>query len=215
MIIIIGIDGFYIGKIGGLKMELLLKDSRTRDNLMRAFAGESQARNRYIFGGEAARKKNLYIIQSVFEYTANQEVAHAKVYYDLLKEFSGNNISVDGNYPVNIDSSIVNLLRAAEHNEYQEYEHEYFNFGKIAREEGFEKVAATFEIIAKIEKTHGDRFRNFADLLEEGRLFKLNEEVEWICLNCGHIHTGKTAPNICPVCSHNQGYFKEKINLFF
>lgn len=188
-------------------MDQLLKNSKTKDNLMRAFAGESQARNRYMFGAEIARNQGLYIIQSVFEYTANQEVAHAKVYYDLLNEFSGENIMVDGNYPVNIDKSIVKLLRSAEHNEYQEYEHEYSNFSKIAKEEGFEKIANTFDTIANIEKTHGDRFRNFADLLEDGKLFKLDKEKEWICLNCGHIHKGKAAPNLCPVCSHNQGYF--------
>lgn len=191
-------------------MSILLKDSKTKDNLMRSFAGESQARNRYLFSASKAQKDNLYVISQVFNYTADQERAHAKVFYNFLKELSGKSIEVDGKYPIDLYDTTLELLRAAQHNEYEEYEHEYATFGKIAREEGFITIANTFEMIAKIEKTHGDRFGRFADMLEQDKLFKSDTEVEWICLNCGHIHKGLSAPLLCPACKHNQGFFMLK-----
>lgn len=188
-------------------MSILLKDSQTKDNLMRSFAGESQARNRYVFSAGEAKKQKLHVVEAVFNYTADQERSHAKVFYDFLKELAGTNILVDGNYPVDHFSDVAQLLRAAQHNEYQEFEHEYASFGKIAREEGFIQIATAFEMIGEIEKTHGDRFGKFAELLEQDKLFKSDTEVEWLCLNCGHIHRGTNAPLVCPVCKHNQGFF--------
>lgn len=183
------------------------KNSQTRDNLMRAFAGESQARNRYTFAAEKAKEQKLYVIQAVFEYTADQERAHAKVYYDHLKELSGENIVVDGGYPVDIYSTILEDLKAAHHNEYEEYEDVYVKFAEIAEEEGFKAAANSFRKIAEIEKTHGDRFEKFAKYIEEGKLFLNDEKTQWLCLNCGNIHNGKEAPKVCPVCSYPQGYF--------
>ncbi|MEG0843463.1 MAG: rubrerythrin family protein [Romboutsia sp.] len=188
-------------------MSLLLKDSKTKDNLMRAFAGESQARNRYTFGASQAKNQNLALIEQAFIYTADQEKAHAKIFYNHLKELSGETIHIDGGYPVEIFDNIVQTLRAAQHDEYEEWGEVYKSFGETAREEGFVAVANSFEKIALIEKTHGDRFGDFAEKIESGILFKCNKETQWICLNCGHIHTGTDAPKACPVCSHPQGYF--------
>lgn len=186
---------------------MLLKDSKTKDNLMRAFAGESQARNRYTFAACQARKNNLYVIEKIFTFTADQERAHAKAYYDLLKDMAGENISVDGSYPVDIHDDIVKLLRSAQHNEYEEHEIVYPAFAKTAEEEGFTKIATMFKMIAAIEKTHGDRFGRFADLIEQGKLFKSETETYWMCLNCGQIFKTKNLPQQCPVCEYHQGYF--------
>lgn len=184
-----------------------LKDSQTRFNLMRAFAGESQARNRYTFGASQAKGQKLAVIERVFTYTADQERAHAKVFYDHLKELSGETIHIDGGYPVEIFDNIGQTLRAVQHDEYQEWEEVYKNFANIAREEGFLAVANSFDMISRIEKIHGDRFGDFAEKVENNTLFKSDNEEKWICLNCGHVHTGKEAPGVCPVCQHPQGYF--------
>lgn len=188
-------------------MSVAFKDSLTKDNLMRAFAGESQARNRYVFAASQAKKQKLHVVEAVFNFTAAQEKEHAEIYYNLLSELSGENICVDGKYPVDIYPDAVQLLRAVQHNEYQEYEREYAAFAKIAKEEGFDRAAAAFHMIAAIEKTHGDRFGRYAELLEQGKLFIADVETKWMCLNCGHIHSGKNAPEVCPVCDHNQGFF--------
>ncbi len=184
-----------------------LKDSQTKFNLMRGFAGESQARNRYTFGASQAKKEKLALIEKAFLYTADQERAHAKVFYNHLKELSGENIQIDARYPVEIFDNIVQTLRAAQHDEYQEWEQVYKSFANTAREEGFMSVANSFSQIAEIEKVHGDRFGDFAQQLENGSLFKSEKEEKWICLNCGHVHTSSEAPKACPVCHHPQGYF--------
>ena len=146
-------------------MSIAFEKSETHRNLLRAFAGESQARNRYTFAAGLAKKQNLQVIEQVFLFTADQERAHAKVYYDLLESLSGKNIQIDGTYPVDIFPGVLEHLRAAQHNEYQEWEHDYAHFADVAREEGFSEIAKTFDMIADIEKVHGDRFGRFADLL--------------------------------------------------
>ena len=181
--------------------------SETLQNLMRAFAGESQARNRYTFAASLARAKGMPVISRVFEFTAEQERAHAKVFYDLMKSEAPTTIAIDGTYPVDIYPNVLGHLQAARHNEYQEWEHDYANFSRIAYEEGFEVIGKQFEMIAGIEKTHGDRFGRFAELLERGELFEQREETTWICLNCGQIIHASAAPGECPVCRHGQGYF--------
>ena len=188
-------------------MSVAFDQSQTRLNLMRAFAGESQARNRYTFAAGLARKKNLYVLESVFTFTADQEKAHAKVFYNLLEQVSGQSLQVDGTYPVELFPDILDHLRSAQHNEYQEYSHDYAGFAKTAREEGFPEIAHIFTMIAGIEKIHGDRFGQFAQLMEQDRLFVSDAEVKWMCLNCGHVFTGTEAPRLCPVCQHDQGYF--------
>ena len=182
--------------------------SQTRENLMRSFAGESQARNRYTMAAEAARKEKLEVVARVFEFTADQEKAHAKVFYDLLLPSAGQNITIDGNYPIDLSDKTVDLLKAARHNEYQEFEHDYAAFAEIAHKEGFDLIGGQFELIAKIEKTHGDRFGLFADWLEQGKLFgEDNHQTVWMCLNCGEIITASMAPQTCPVCRHGQDFF--------
>ena len=184
-----------------------LKGSKTEQNLWTAFAGESQARNRYTFAADLARQQNLQVIEQVFRFTANQERAHAKVFYNLLQSVSGENLRIDGTYPVELYPELLQHLRSAQHNEYQEWDHDYKGFAKAAKEEGFEEISHTFSMISEIEKTHGDRFGRFADLLEQGKLFVSDVEVKWMCLNCGQIIDATMAPAVCPVCKHPQGYF--------
>jgi rubrerythrin len=183
------------------------KNSQTKDNLMRAFAGESQARNRYTFAASIAKKQHQHIIEGVFRFTADQEKEHAEIFYNHLKEMAGENIRIDAAYPVDIEEDLAKLLRAAQHNEYEEYDPVYKSFGDIAKQEGFPKIAASFHMIAAIEKTHGDRFARFAQLIEDKKLYVSDVETGFICLNCGHVHWGKEAPKECPVCKHDQGYF--------
>lgn len=182
-------------------------NSETHMNLMRAFAGESQARNRYVFAAEQAEEKGLHVIKLVFAYTASQEEAHAKVFYDHLRELAGENIQIDGAYPVDISDSLEELLQKARHNEYEEHDNIYKAFGDKALEEGYPVIASTFFKIAGIEKIHGDRFAAFLEDMKNGRLFVSEVEEEWICLNCGFVFKGKNAPKSCPVCYHEQGYF--------
>lgn len=188
-------------------MSVIFTESRTKENLMRAFAGESQARNRYTFAASQAKKENLYAVSEIFLYTANQEKEHAKIFYDLLKEMSGQNIKIDGSYPVDIYSNTAQLLRAAQHNEFEEYDDAYKNFSEIAKEEGFLQIAQTFKQIAEIEKIHGERFGAIAELLENNKMYARIDGGKWMCLNCGHIYEGTDVPPVCPVCKHNKGYF--------
>ena len=188
-------------------MSVDFQKSETRENLMRAFAGESQARNRYTFAAWQARRQQLPVIEAVFGFTAEQERAHAKIFYDHLKPLAGTTIHVDGGYPVDLSAGVSDLLKAARHNEYEEHDLVYRTFGDIAREEGFSAIAASFRNIAAIEKTHGDRFGGFARLLDEGLLFSSETEEALLCLNCGHIYTGCEVPSRCPVCQEEQGYF--------
>lgn len=188
-------------------MSVKFEESQTKDNLMRAFAGESQARNRYMFGADFAKKEKLPVIQAIFTFTANQEQQHAKIFYDHLKDLAGQTIVVDGGYPVDIYEDVSKLLRAAQHNEYEEHDPIYKKFGDIAKEEGFAAAASSFHMIAEIEKTHGDRFGRFAEYMEKNQLFISDTETGWVCLKCGNVYTGKEAPKVCPVCKHEQGYF--------
>ena len=191
-------------------MAVLFSESKTKQNLMRAFAGEGQARNRYTFAAEQARKEGKHAIADIFLYTADQERAHAGRYYELLKEASGTNIFIDGSYPVDETKTLVQLLRAAEHNEQEEAKDVYPAFADVAKQEGFFEVAATFQQIAEIEAAHSQRFRKIADSLENNTFYMCENTdgtKKWICTNCGHIHEGKEAPALCPVCKHPQGYF--------
>ena len=184
-----------------------LKGSKTYENLMRAFAGESQARNRYNIASAAAKKEGFHVVGAVFDYTADQERAHAKVFYQKLKDFSGDNINISGAYPVDLYDDTVKSLRAAQHNELEEWDEVYKSFGDIAREEGFTEAAHLFKSIANIEKTHADRFGKLADEIENRSIFRKEIEIAWMCTVCGNIHIGKEAPGICNVCQHPQGFY--------
>lgn len=188
-------------------MSVSFNESKTKINLLKAFAGESQARNRYTFAADYAKKNNMYVIEAVFKFTAEQERAHAKVFYDFLKEFSGNNIEINGTYPIDIYDDVLKLLRAGQHNEYEEHDLVYKDFGDVANEEGFTNIGTAFHNIAEIEKIHGDRFGDLADLLEQNKLFVSDVKTKWMCLNCGFVFEGTAVPEKCPVCSHDKGYF--------
>lgn len=188
-------------------MSVPFAESKTKENLMKAFAGESQARNRYTFAASQAKKENLYAVGEVFSYTAGQEKEHGELFYNYLKECSGENIEIEGTYPVDVYDNTVKLLRSGQHNEYEEHDDLYQHFGDVAKEEGFTQIAETFYKIAKIEKTHGDRFGYLAELIENNKLYTDDTKKKWVCLNCGHVHEGTEVPAKCPVCQHDKGYF--------
>ncbi len=188
-------------------MAVAFKDSETKDNLMRAFAGESQARNRYTFAAGQAEKENLYVVQAVFQFTADQEKEHAEIFYNHLSQLAGETIHVDGGYPVDITDNVCKLLRMAQHNEYEEHDPVYKAFGDKAMEEGFLEVAGSFYNIAEIEKMHGDRFGRLAEWIEQEKLFVSDVKTGWMCLNCGFVFEGVKVPEQCPVCQHDKGYF--------
>ena len=187
-------------------MAVDFKTSNTKVNLMKAFAGESQARNRYTMAASQAKKEGLYVVQRVFEFTANQEKEHAEQFYKKLAPVADSVISISGDFPVNIYKDSVGNLKAARENEYAEYNDVYQEFANEAKSEGFYDIEKLFHDIAIAEKLHGDRYGKFLDLIESGRLFESEKEETWLCLNCGNIYKGKTAPELCPICNHNQGY---------
>ena len=182
-------------------------DSRTRLNLMRAFAGESQARSRYLLAAQVAEDNRLRLIADVFRFTAGQEQEHAGVFYNLLAACAGQTIQIDGGYPVNLSLNVRGLLDAARHNETEEAEDVYPAFAEQARAEGFTRAAEVFAAIAAVEKAHAARFDRCLRLLQDDALFTGGRDTAWLCLNCGHIHTGSEAPVLCPVCRHDQGHF--------
>lgn len=170
-----------------------LKGSKTEKNLMTAFAGESEARNKYTYYASKAKKDGFEQVSKLFEATANNEKEHAKLWFKLLK---------GGNIPSTID----NLLDVAEGENY-EWTDMYAEFAKVAKEEGFTEIARLFEGVAKVEKEHEERYRKLLANIKEEMVFAREEEVAWECMNCGHIHYGKKAPEVCPVCAHPQAYF--------
>lgn len=172
------------------------KGSKTEANLMAAFAGESQARNKYTYYASAAKKEGYEQISAIFTETADNEKEHAKLWF---KELHG------GGVPCTAE----NLLDAAS-GEHYEWTEMYKGFAETAAEEGFTRIAALFTLVAKIENTHEDRYRKLLANLEEGVVFEKTEEVVWVCRNCGHIHVGKSAPAVCPTCNHPQAYFEVK-----
>lgn len=184
-----------------------LNNSKTKENLMRAFAGESQARNRYTFAASVAKKEGYPILEQLFTYTANQEKAHAWEFMKRLKEFTGQEVDITASYPAEVETSTLVLLKAAQKHEAAEHDEIYKEFGKIAKEEGFDAIATLFEKVASVEKVHSERFARYAQELESKTLFKKAEEAQWMCTNCGYIFEGQEAPQACPLCAHPQGYF--------
>ena len=188
-------------------MSKTLKESETLKNLMRAFAGESQARNRYTFAASLCKKQELHVLEAIFTFTAGQEKEHAEIFYNHMQEAARETVHIDGGYPVDLTNDVSQLLRMAAHNEFEESDPVYPAFAETARQEGFAKIASDFQQIAKIERTHGNRFESFAALMEAGKLFVSDAKCGWLCLNCGHVQEGLQAPKTCPVCSHGQGFF--------
>ncbi len=173
-------------------MEKNLKGSKTEQNLWTAFAGESQARNKYTYYASRAKKDGYEQIAAIFQETADNEKEHAKIWFKLLH---------DG-----MPDTMTNLKDAAAGENY-EWTEMYAEFAKEAKEEGFDKIATLFEMVAKIEKEHEERYRKLLANIEQGIVFAREGETVWQCRNCGHLHVGKGAPSVCPVCDHPQAYF--------
>lgn len=185
-----------------------LKGTKTEENLMKAFAGECQARTRYTYYASAAKKEGYVQISNIFTETAENEKEHAKRFYKfLVADVDGQNVSITAEYPVALGDTKANLLSAAE-GEKEEWGMLYPDFAKVAREEGFEEVAHILEEIAEVEERHERRFRKLHANMEAGRVFKRDEPVEWKCNNCGYVHEGTEAPEECPACAHPRAHFE-------
>jgi rubrerythrin len=187
------------------------KNTQTFKNLAKAFAGESQARNRYTFYASVAKNEGHQYIQSVFLSTADNEKEHAKVFYKLLLTHSKGEtdaIHVDADYPLALKDTLSNLKAAAE-GEREEWEVVYSNFANVADQEGYKDVAVIFRKIADIEKHHMTRYKSLAEQIESGTLYKKDEPTTWKCTNCGYVHEGPEALELCPACQHPKGYFEE------
>jgi len=175
-----------------------LKGSRTEQNLMAAFAGESQARNKYTYFASKAKKEGYEQIAAIFEETANNEKEHAKKWFKLLEGGS-------------IKSTTENLKAAAEGENY-EWTDMYAEFAKVAKEEGFDHIAYLFDGVAKIEKEHEERYKKLLKNIDDELVFSSEGDTIWVCRNCGHVNVGKKAPKVCPICEHPQSYFERKAN---
>ncbi len=186
------------------------KGSKTAQNLMKAFAGESQARNRYTFYASKARNQGYLQIEEIFLETANNEKEHAKLFYShLVKNLEPNFMQeIEASYPVALAEETYNNLESAAGGEHEEWTNLYPAFAKTAEEEGFGEIARVFRNVALVEAKHEARFRKLAENVKNKKVFNKDAKVYWICRNCGHIIESKDAPNKCPVCEHPQEYFQ-------
>jgi rubrerythrin len=185
--------------------EKSIKGTKTEQNLLKAFAGESQARNRYTFFASVAKKEGYEQISAIFLETAEQEKEHAKRFFKFLE---GGMVEITASYPAGIIGTTAQNLLASAEGEFEEWDLLYPEFAKVALEEGFPQIADAFEKIAKVEVQHEIRYRKFLANIEDGSVFKKAEEIEWQCRNCGYVHTGVSAPESCPACFHPQAYFE-------
>ena len=184
---------------------MALKKSQTEKNLLTAFAGESQARNRYTYFSSQARKEGFVQISAIFEETANQEKEHAK---RLFKFLEGGEVEISAAFPAGVIGSTSENLKAAAAGENYETTEMYPNFAKVADEEGFSEIADVFRSIAVAEARHRDRYLTLEKNIAEGKVFKREKSVRWICRNCGYVHEGTDAPDVCPACAHPQANFE-------
>ncbi|HHX14826.1 MAG TPA: rubrerythrin family protein [Fibrobacter sp.] len=182
-----------------------IKGSETEKNLLKAFAGESQARNRYTYFSSIAKKEGLVQIAGIFEETANQEKEHAKRFWKFLE---GGPVEITATYPAGASSNTLDNLKAAADGENEEWSELYPTFAKTAREEGFLEIAKAFEMISVAEKQHEKRYRDLYNNLVAGKVFKKDDKVVWRCLNCGYLHEGTDAPEMCPACIHPKAHFE-------
>ena len=182
-----------------------LKGTQTENNLLTAFSGESQARNRYTYFASKAKKEGYVQIADIFTETANQEKEHAK---RLFKFLEGGEVEITGAFPAGVIGTTIENLKDAAEGEHYEQTEMYPGFAKIAREEGFDSIAAVFEAIAVAEKQHEKRFMDLDANIEAGKVFKRDEKVIWRCRNCGYLHEGSEAPELCPACAHPQAHFE-------
>ena len=182
-----------------------LKGTQTEKNLLAAFAGESQARNRYTYFASQARKDGFVQISMIFEETANQEKEHAKRFFKFLE---GGEVEVAAAFPAGVIASTADNLKAAAGGENYEWTTMYPGFAKVAREEGFDAVAAVFDAISVAEKQHEKRYNDVRANIEGGKVFKKDKKVVWRCINCGYLFEGEEAPKSCPACAHPQAYYE-------
>lgn len=182
-----------------------IKGTKTEQNLLKSFAGESQARNRYTYFASVAKNEGLVQIQQIFEETANQEKEHAKRMFKFLE---GGDLEITATYPAGKISTTLENLKAAAAGEEEEWSELYPEFAQIARDEGFPAIASMYDAISIAEKQHGKRYKELAENLEAGKVFKRNGAVVWRCLNCGYLHEAEEAPKACPACLHPQSYFE-------
>lgn len=182
-----------------------LKGTKTEKNILTAFAGESQARNRYTFFASQAKKEGYVQISAIFEETANQEKEHAK---RLFKFLEGGDVEIQAAFPAGVIGTTMDNLMASAAGENHEYTEMYPEFANVAREEGFEEIAEAMDAIAVAEKQHEKRYLDLSGNIKAGRVFKRNETVVWRCRNCGYLHEGTEAPDECPACAHPRDHFE-------
>ena len=190
-------------------MEKSIKGTRTEQNLLKSFAGESQARSRYTFFASVAKKEGYEQIAGVFMETAEQEKEHAKRFFKFLE---GGMVEITACYPAGVIGTTMENLAAAADGENEEWADLYPAFADIAEEEGFKNIAVAFRMIAKVEAEHERRYRKLLANLTEGKVFEKDEAIFWQCRNCGYIYVGTEAPEVCPACLHPQAYFEVKKN---
>lgn len=186
-----------------------IKGTQTEQNLLKAFAGESQARTRYDYFSKIAKKEGLEQISAIFAETALNEKSHAKSFFKFLE---GGMVEITASYPAGELKNTLENLKAAAEGEKEEWSHLYPEFARVAKEEGFDEVADTFNMISRVEKAHEERYRILYDNLESGKVFKRAEKIVWKCIKCGYLHEGKSAPEKCPACKHPKAYFQIKEN---
>jgi rubrerythrin len=182
-----------------------LKGSQTEKNLLVAFAGESQARNKYTYFASQAKKEGLVQISAIFEETANQEKEHAKREFKFLQ---GGSVEITAAYPAGVIGSTLENLKAAAAGEHYETTEMYPGFAQVAEKEGFDEIAGAFRSIAVAEKRHEDRYVALAQNIEADKVFKREKPVRWICRNCGYVHEATEPPTLCPACAHSQAHFE-------
>ena len=182
-----------------------LKGTKTEKNLLTAFAGESQARNRYTYFASQAKKEGYVQISDIFTETANQEKEHAKRFFKFLE---GGEVEIAGAFPAGVIGTTLENLKAAAAGEEYEWTQMYPDFAAVAREEGFDAIAMVFEMVAVAEKQHDKRYKELAANVDAGKVFKKDASTTWQCRNCGYVHDGEEAPEMCPACAHAQAHFE-------
>jgi rubrerythrin len=182
-----------------------LKGSETEKNLLKSFAGESQARTRYTFFASAAKKEGYEQISAIFTETADNEKEHAELFFKYLK---GGDVEINAAYPAGVIGTTAANLKAAADGEKMEWGTLYPDFAAVAEKEGFKEIANTFRMVAKVEAKHERRYRKLLANVEQGKVFKKDKVIKWKCRNCGHVYEGSEAPEKCPVCDHARSYFE-------
>ena len=185
--------------------------TQTEKNLLKAFAGESQAKNRYTFFSKKAKDEGYEQIAAIFAETALNEEQHAKIFFKYME---GNIVEITASYPAGKIGTTAENLKASASGENEEWTSLYKEFAEIAIKEGFPKIANSFKLISKIEAEHEKRFLKLLKNIEDNKVFESDEEVEWVCLKCGHVHKGKKALEMCPTCNHPKAYFERKVTNF-